>query len=191
MALRVISNYLHPTKKVYRIIDRLAYHSKSMYNVGVYNARQYYTTYLENLRMMQTLRPDLTAKVEILVRSYLPFTRKKTFPHKDLCNYAKSKPNENFSLLHNDVAQQTLRSVEEAYRGYFGSHPKSFQRLTIPIVQSVLSPPREKLSDFWRQTSDTAPLWVSPRGGGSGRCTRRNGGCMRRTKFFERHPPPG
>ncbi|WP_342685809.1 MULTISPECIES: hypothetical protein, partial [unclassified Methanoculleus] len=41
--------------------------------------------------------------------------------------------------------------------GYLGSHPKSFQRLTIPIVQSMLSPPREKLSDLWCQTSDTAP----------------------------------
>ena len=48
--------------------------------------------------------------------------------------------------------------------GSGGSHPKSFQRLTIPIVQSILSPPREKLSVLWRQTSDTAPLWVSPRG---------------------------
>ncbi|WP_292366538.1 MULTISPECIES: RNA-guided endonuclease InsQ/TnpB family protein [unclassified Methanoculleus] len=119
MALRVVSNYLHPSKMAYRILDLLAYHAKSMYNVGVYNARQHYVTYQENLRAMQALRPDLISKVEILVGSYLPFTRKKTFPHKDLCNYALSKPNENFSLLHNDVAQQTLRSVEEAYKSYF------------------------------------------------------------------------
>ena len=110
----MVSNYLHPLKKVYRILDRLVYHAKSMYN-----SRQHCANYQENLRVMPALRPDLVSKVEILVGSYLPFTRKKTSPHKDLCNYAQSRPNENFSLLHNNVAQQTLRSVEEAYKSNF------------------------------------------------------------------------
>jgi IS605 OrfB family transposase len=31
----------------------------------------------------------------------------------------QSKPNENYGLLHSDTAQQTLKSVEEAYKGFF------------------------------------------------------------------------
>ncbi|WP_292407023.1 MULTISPECIES: RNA-guided endonuclease InsQ/TnpB family protein [unclassified Methanoculleus] len=119
MALRVVSNYLHLPRKTFQILDTLAYHAKSMYNVGLYNVRQHYATHQENTQILQGIRPDLTSGVDILVGSYLPFTRKKDFPYKACSNYAQSKPNENFGLLHNDNAQQTLRSVEEAYKSYF------------------------------------------------------------------------
>ena len=120
MALRVVSNYLRLPKKTFQILDTLAYHAKSMYNVGLYNVRQHYATHRENRQIFQGIRPDLTSKVDVQVGSYLPFTRKRDFPFKEYSNYAQSKPNENFSLLHNDNAQQTLRSVEEAYKSYFG-----------------------------------------------------------------------
>lgn len=120
MALRVVSNYLRLPQKTFWILDTLAYHAKSMYNVGLYNVRQHYATHQENRQILQGIRPDLTSGVEILVGSYLPFTRKKDFPFKEYSTYAQSKPNENFSILHNDCAQQTLRSVEEAYKSYFG-----------------------------------------------------------------------
>ncbi len=119
MALRVVSNYLRLPKKTFQILDTLAYHAKSMYNVGLYNVRQHYTTHQENRQALQGIRPDLTSGVDVLIGSYLPFTRKKDSPYKEYSNYAQSKPNENFSLLHNDTAQQTLRSVEEAYKSYF------------------------------------------------------------------------
>jgi len=119
MALRVVSNYLRLPQKTFWILDTLAYHAKSMYNVGLYNVRQHYATHQENRQILQGIRPDLTSKVEVLVGSYLPYTRKKDFPYKECSNYAQSKPNENFSLLHNDNAQQTLKSVEEAYKGFF------------------------------------------------------------------------
>ncbi|MDD4455927.1 MAG: transposase [Candidatus Methanomethylophilaceae archaeon] len=119
MVLRTISNYLRPTRKVYQIVDRLAYHAKSLYNVGLYNARQYYATYQENLGVARSLRPDLVSQVEVWVGSYLPYTRKKAHPAKDLSNYALSKENENYRLLYSDAALQTLKSVDEAYRGYF------------------------------------------------------------------------
>jgi len=119
MVRRVIRNYLHPPKRVYRILDTLAYHAKSLYNVGLYNVRQHYQDYHDNLCKIRELRPDQTAKIPILVGSYLPYTRKKTHPCKDISNYVQSRPNENYGLLHSDVAQQTLKSVEEAYRGYF------------------------------------------------------------------------
>ena len=119
MALRVVSNYLRLPKKTFQILDTLAYHAKSMYNVGLYNVRQHYATHQENTQILQGIRPDLTSGVDILVGSYLPFTRKKDFPYKECSNYAQAKPNENFSLLHNDNAQQTLKSVEEAYKSYF------------------------------------------------------------------------
>ena len=119
MALRVVSNYLRLPQKTFWILDTLAYHAKSMYNVGLYNIRQHYATHQENRQILQGIRPDLTSGVDVLVGSYLPFTRKKEFPYKEYSTYAQSKPNENFSLLHNDSAQQTLRSVEEAYKGYF------------------------------------------------------------------------
>jgi len=120
MALRVVSNYLRLPKKTFRILDTLAYHAKSMYNVGLYNVRQHYATHQENTQILQGIRPDLTSGVDMLVGSYLPFTRKKDFPYKECSNYAQSKANENFRLLHNDNAQQTLKSVEEAYNSYFG-----------------------------------------------------------------------
>jgi len=119
MVRRVIRNYLHLPKKVYQIIDTLAYHAKSLYNVGLYNARQHYREYQDNLCEVRKLRPDLTARISILVGSYLPYTRKKAHPCKDISNYVRSRPNENYELLHSDAAQQTLKSVEEAYKSYF------------------------------------------------------------------------
>jgi len=35
MALRAVSNYLRLPRKTFQILDTLAYHAKSMYNVGV------------------------------------------------------------------------------------------------------------------------------------------------------------
>jgi len=119
MVLRTLSNYLHSTKKVYQVVDRLAYHAKNLYNVGLYNARQHYAEYRENLAVVQALRPDLVSPIAVWVGSYLPYTRAKTHPAKDLSNYVLSKENENYRLLYSDTAQQTLKSVEEAYKGYF------------------------------------------------------------------------
>ncbi|MCK9306319.1 MAG: transposase [Methanoculleus sp.] len=119
MALRVVSNYLRLPKKTFQILDTLAYHAKSMYNVGLYNVRQHYATHQENSQILQRIRPDLTSGVDVLVGSYLSYTRKKDFPFKEYSNYVQSKDNENYGLLHSDTAQQTLRSVEEAYKGYF------------------------------------------------------------------------
>ncbi|MDD3932558.1 MAG: transposase [Methanoculleus sp.] len=119
MALRAVSNYLRLPKKTFQILDTLAYHAKSMYNVGLYNVRQHYATHQENRQTLQRLRPDLTSRVDVLVGSYLPYTRKKDFPFKEYSTSVQSKENENYGLLHSDTAQQTLKSVEEAYKGYF------------------------------------------------------------------------
>ena len=73
MALRVVSNYLRLPQKTFWILDTLAYHAKSMYNVGLYNVRQHYATHRENRQILLGLRPDLTSGVDILVGSYLPF----------------------------------------------------------------------------------------------------------------------
>ncbi len=58
--------------------------------------------------------------------------------------------------------------------------------LKIHIVQSILTHPREELSNFWCQIADTASLRVSPRGGGAGRG-------MAPSKLFEflKCPPCG
>jgi IS605 OrfB family transposase len=119
MALRVVSNYLRLPKKTFQIIDTLAYHAKSLYNVGLYNVRQHSATHRENRAILQGIRPDLTSGVEVLVGSYLPYTRKKSSPFKEYSTYVQSKENENYGLLHSDAAQQTLKSVEEAYKSYF------------------------------------------------------------------------
>ena len=119
MVFRVVSNYLRLNKSQYKIVDTLAYHSKNLYNVTLYNVRQHYRDYQENTEILNGIRPDISAKTESPIRSYLPYTRNKKFPYPDICNYYRIKPNENFALLHNDVAQQTGRSVEEAYKSYF------------------------------------------------------------------------
>ncbi|CVK32260.1 RNA-guided endonuclease InsQ/TnpB family protein [Methanoculleus bourgensis] len=119
MALRVVSNYLRLPKKTFQIIDTLAYHAKSLYNVGLYNVRQHSATHRENRAILHGIRPDLTSGVEVLVGSYLPYTRKKDSPFKEYSTYVQSKENENYGLLHSDAAQQTLKSVEEAYKSYF------------------------------------------------------------------------
>ncbi len=106
MALRVVSSYLRLPKKTLQIIDTLAYHARSLYNVGLYNVRQHYATHKENRRILQGIWPDLTSMVEVLIGSYLPFTRKKKFPFKEYSDYVQSKPIENFGLLHNDNAHR-------------------------------------------------------------------------------------
>jgi putative transposase len=61
MALRIASNYLHLSRKTYRIIDTLAYHARSMYNVGLYNVHQHSGTHGENRVILQGIRPELTS----------------------------------------------------------------------------------------------------------------------------------
>ncbi|HOI14079.1 MAG TPA: transposase [Methanoculleus sp.] len=117
---RSVSNYLRLSQRQFYLIDRLAWYSKNLYNVALYNVRQHYHEWQENAAYLTGIRPDRVNGVSILVGSFLPYTRKKTFPHKDVSNYARTKPNENYPMLHSDVAQQTIRSVEEAYRSYFG-----------------------------------------------------------------------
>ena len=116
---RSVSNYLRLSHRQFYLIDRLAWHSKNLYNVALYNIRQHYCEWQENATYLTGVRPDIVSKVDILIGSFLPYTRKKTFPYKDICNYVRTKPNENFSILHNDVAQQTAQSVEEAYHSFF------------------------------------------------------------------------
>jgi len=119
MVIRVVSNYLRLTNRQYFLIDTLAYHSKNLYNVALYSVRQHYCEYQENTAILTGIQPNITVKTESPIRSYLPYTRNKKFPYPDICNYYRIKPNENFPLLHNDAAQQTGRSVEEAYKSYF------------------------------------------------------------------------
>jgi len=119
MVVRVVSNYLRLTNRQYFLIDTLAYHSKNLYNVALYNTRQHYHWYQENVEILKGVRPDIAVKSESPIRSFLPYTRKKTFPYKDISNYVQTKPNENYSILHSSVAQQTIKSVEEAYKSYF------------------------------------------------------------------------
>jgi len=90
-----------------------------LYNVALYNVRQHYCEYLENAAILTGIQPNITVKTESPIRSYLPYTRKKEFPYKDISNYVRTKPNENYPLLHSDTAQQTIKSVEEAYKSYF------------------------------------------------------------------------
>jgi len=134
MALRVVSNSLRLPKKTFQIIDTLAYHAKSLYNVGLYNVRQHSATHRENHAILQGIRPDLTSGVEVLVGSYLPYTRKKDSPFKEYSTYVQSKENENYGLLHSDAAQQTLKSVEEAY---IVTGPTSLKH----TLESRISPP--------------------------------------------------
>ena len=119
MVIRTVSNYLRLSQRQYHIIDTLAYHSKNLYNVALYNTREHYFEYCENALVFQTVRPDIAANVTICIGSFLPYTRKKDFPYKDVSNYVLSRQNENYPLLHSDVAQQTIRSIEEAYTSYF------------------------------------------------------------------------
>jgi putative transposase len=119
MVIRVVSNYIRLNTQQYFLLDTLAYHAKNLYNVALYNVRQHYCEYRENTEILNGIRPDVASHLESPVRSYLPYTRKKAFPYKDVSNYVRTKPNENYPLLHSDVAQQTIKSVEEAYKSYF------------------------------------------------------------------------
>lgn len=99
-------------------MDSLCFLSKNLYNVGLYNVRQHY----HNIQLagLESLRPDLISPWLGTKKTYLPFTRKKDDPNKDYCNYHLSKVNENYGLLYADSAQQTLKSVEESYKSFFG-----------------------------------------------------------------------
>ena len=116
---RSVSNYLRLSHRQFYLIDRLAWHSKNLYNVALYNIRQHYYEWQENATYLTGVRPDVVSKVDILIGSFLPYTRSKDFPYKDISNYARTRPNENYSLLHSDAAQQTIKSVEEAYHSFF------------------------------------------------------------------------
>jgi len=116
---RTVSNHLRLSKQQYKIVDTLAYHSKSLYNVGLYNIRQHYVTIQENTVILNSLRPDLASGIPPQIGSFLPYTRSKKFPYTDISNYTYSKTNENYLLLHSDPAQQTLQNIDTAYRSYF------------------------------------------------------------------------
>lgn len=118
MAMRSVCNYLRTTKKVYKIVDTLARHTKNLYNVGLYNIRQYYLQYREARHTMGDLRPDLYSDIRF-TGSHLPYTRGRDNPFKLLSNYEFSKGNENYKILHFNPAQQTLKSVQEAYIRFF------------------------------------------------------------------------
>lgn len=120
VVIQTVSNYLRLTKAQFKIVDTLCFLSKNLYNVGVYNERQYYKSVRENLTEMWAYRPDITRDHCVLTKTYNPYTRKKNDPFKEISNYHFSKGNENYKLLNVAPAQQTLKSVEEAYRSYFG-----------------------------------------------------------------------
>lgn len=67
--------------------------ANDLYNVGLYNNRQYYFTTGE----------------------YLPYANSK----KPTDNYRQSKGNWNYRMLQTHAAQQALRSVDEAFRSFF------------------------------------------------------------------------
>jgi IS605 OrfB family transposase len=115
---QTVSIYARLSKEQFKIVDTLCFLSKNLYNVGLYNVRQHY----HNIQLagLDTLRPDLIAPWMDTKKTYVPYTRKKDDPNKDYSNYNLSKVNENYGLLHSDPAQQTLKSVEEGYKSYFG-----------------------------------------------------------------------
>ena len=94
---RSVSNYLRLSHRQFYLIDRLAWHSKNLYNVALYNIRQHYCEWQENATYLTGVRPDIVSKVDILIGSFLPYTRSKDFPYKDISNYARTRPNENYS----------------------------------------------------------------------------------------------
>jgi putative transposase len=90
-----------------------------MYNVGLYNIRQHYHAISQAEPIIERLRPDITADHCILKSKYIPFMRSKNHPFKDFNNDKLSKQNENYSLMLAQSAQQTLKSIEEAYTSFF------------------------------------------------------------------------
>ena len=71
----------------YNALRQLCRLSKNMYNVGLYNVRQYF---FDN-------------------KKYLSYTE----------NYNISKYNENYIALNKNMAQQTLKSVDENFKSFF------------------------------------------------------------------------
>lgn len=118
MVIRTVSIYARLSKEQFKIVDTLCFLSKNLYNVGLYNVRQHY----HNIQLagLETLRPDIISRWMDTKKTYVPYTRKKDDSYKDYSNYNLSKVNENYGLLHSDPAQQTLKSVEEGYKSYFG-----------------------------------------------------------------------
>jgi hypothetical protein len=45
---RSVSNYLRLSHRQFYLIDRLAWYSKNLYNVALYNIRQHYCEWQEN-----------------------------------------------------------------------------------------------------------------------------------------------
>lgn len=114
-----VAIYPRLSKTQFKIVDTLSFLSKNMFNVGLYNVRQYFHIIQQNEIEKQNYRPDITKNLVVLTNSYLPYSRKKEHPFKEICNYNSSNPNENYGLLHSQAAQQTLKSVEEGYISFF------------------------------------------------------------------------
>ena len=106
-------------KTQFKIVDTLCFLSKNLYNVGLYNERQHYHAIQQATLDMEKLRPDIIGDRFELTSSYIPYTRKKDDLHKEFSNYNLSRQNENYKLLHSDVANQTLKSVDEEYKSFF------------------------------------------------------------------------
>jgi IS605 OrfB family transposase len=119
MVLQAVSIYPRLTKTQFKIVDTLSFYSKNLYNVGLYNERQHYHAIELAKLEMSKLRPDIISGRCVLTSSYIPYTRSKKDPFKNFCNYQLCKENENYKLLHSDVAQQTLKSVENGYKVFF------------------------------------------------------------------------
>lgn len=77
------------SKREYLMLRMMCFFSKNLYNVALYNIRQYY------------------------------FTEKKFLTYFDNCRICKE--NENYKLLPAQVAQQTLRKVDFAFRAFFAT----------------------------------------------------------------------
>lgn len=75
------------SKAEYSALRELCRLSKNLYNVGLYNVRQYF----------------------FAERKYLRYES----------NYHYSKNNENYQMLNTDIAQQTLKVVDRAFRSFF------------------------------------------------------------------------
>jgi len=119
MVRQTVSTYARLNKTQFKIVDTLCFLSKNLYNVGLYNERQHYHAIQQATLDMEKLRPDIIGTRFELTSSFIPFIRSKHDPHKDFSNYNLSRQNENYKLLHSDVANQTLKSVDEEYKSFF------------------------------------------------------------------------
>jgi len=117
--LQTVATYAKLDKTQFKIVDTLSFLSKNLYNVGLYNARQHYHKIQLAKSDMDKIRPDIIGDTCKFTSEHLPYSRGKDHPYKEFSNYNLSKDNENYKLLHSDVAQQTLQQVEKAYTSFF------------------------------------------------------------------------